>query len=174
MSGTGRTGSTGGAPERIVVMGVSGAGKSLIGAELAARLGYRFEDADDLHPLANVTKMRSGVPLTDVDRGPWLDAVATALAAAEGGIVMACSALRVAYRDRIRAGVPEVFFVELQGSEALLHERMAARAGHFMPVALLRSQLATLESLGADERGAIVPIDGPPEVVLDRTLAALG
>ncbi|MFB2596232.1 gluconokinase [Herbiconiux sp. P17] len=158
---------------RIVVMGVSGSGKSLIGSGLAARRGWAFVDGDDLHPEANVAKMAAGIPLTDDDRWPWLDAVAATLAGAPGGIVVACSALRRAYRDRIRTAAPGVVFVELAGSRELLWQRMTARPGHFMPASLLDSQLATLESLAADEPGALVSIEGPPAEVLARVDAAL-
>ena len=154
-------------------MGVSGSGKSLIGSGLAAERGWAFVDGDDLHPEANVAKMAAGIPLTDADRWPWLDAVAATLAASPGGIVVACSALRRAYRDRIRTAAPDVFFVELAGPRDLLWQRMTARPGHFMPASLLDSQLATLESLASDEPGAIVSIEGPPAEVLARVDAAL-
>jgi carbohydrate kinase (thermoresistant glucokinase family) len=158
---------------RVVVMGVSGSGKSSVGSELAALQGWAFVDADDLHPEANVAKMTAGIPLVDDDRWPWLDAVAATLAASPSGIVVACSALRRAYRDRIRAVAPATFFVELTGTRELLWERMTARPGHFMPASLLDSQLATLESLGADESGALMSIEGTPAEVLARAVAAL-
>ncbi|SDY62075.1 gluconate kinase, SKI family [Herbiconiux ginsengi] len=154
-------------------MGVSGSGKSLIGSGLAARHGWVFVDGDDLHPEANVAKMAAGIPLTDADRWPWLDAVAATLAGSPGGIVVACSALRRVYRDRIRAAAPDAVFVELAGSRELLWERMTARPGHFMPASLLDSQLATLEPLAPDEAGVIVSIDGPPAEVLARVDAAV-
>jgi carbohydrate kinase (thermoresistant glucokinase family) len=159
--------------ERIVVMGVSGAGKSLIGSALAHRLGLPFLDGDDLHSGANVARMAAGIPLTDADRGPWLDAVGAALAAAPGGAVIACSALKRAYRDRIRGAAPDARFVQLDGSRELLLARMSARAGHFMPPSLLDSQLAALEPLTPDEPGASVPVDGDPATVLDRVVVAL-
>jgi carbohydrate kinase (thermoresistant glucokinase family) len=161
------------APSRIVVMGVSGSGKSLIGSGLAARRGWVFVDGDDLHPEANVAKMAAGIPLTDDDRWPWLDAVAATLAASTGGIVVACSALRRAYRDRIRRAAPDVVFLELAGPRDLLWQRMTARPGHFMPASLLDSQLATLESLAPDEPGAVVSIEGAPAEVLARADAAV-
>ncbi|MCS5736354.1 gluconokinase [Herbiconiux daphne] len=158
---------------RIVVMGVSGSGKSLIGSALAARLGWAFVDADDLHPVANVAKMTAGTPLTDDDRWPWLDIVAQTLAASGTGMVIACSALRRAYRDRIRTQAPDAVFLELVGTPELLAARVSGRTAHFMPVSLLASQLATLESLGDDERGALVDIDGTPGEVLERAIAAV-
>lgn len=162
-------------PLRIVVMGVSGSGKSTVGAGLAIRLGTAFADADALHPAANVTKMRAGIPLDDTDRAPWLDLVAATLRSAEGGLVVACSALRRTYRDRIRRGAPDAVFLELDAERALLAERLGARVGHFMPASLLDSQLATLEPLAADEPGARIRIrlDDGPDRVLDRALAAL-
>ncbi|WP_338056617.1 gluconokinase [Salinibacterium metalliresistens] len=153
----------------IVVMGPSGSGKSTIGAALAAELGVPFMDADDLHPASNVAKMAAGQPLDDDDRWPWLRLVGEALAAAsDTGLVMACSALRRRYRDAIVAEAPGTVFVELHGTRALLAERMGAREGHFMPSSLLDSQLATLESLGDDERGVRVDVSGTvPEIVAD-------
>ncbi|GAA3751364.1 gluconokinase [Microbacterium kribbense] len=148
----------------IVVMGVSASGKSSVGVALADRLGIRFVDADDLHPQANVVKMAAGMPLDDADRAPWLDAVATRLAA--GGIVVACSALKRAYRDGLRSSAPDTVFVHLTGSGELLAQRAAARHGHFMPASLLASQLATLETLGVDERGFSMDVaDSVHEIV---------
>ena len=140
-------------PLVIVVMGVSGSGKSTVGRVLAERLGWVFQEGDDLHPGPNVTKMRSGVALTDEDRRPWLDRVAAwiegRLAAGESGVV-ACSALKRAYRDRLAR--PEgVVFVHLEVDRSTLEERLAGRRGHYMPAALLASQLATLEEPGVDE-----------------------
>lgn len=137
-------------------MGVSAAGKSTLGAALAAELGVPFADADDLHSDANRKKMASGTPLTDQDRAPWLDAVGARFQEnRRTGLVMACSALRRVYRDRIRAVAPDVVFVHLDGSRRLLASRAAARTDHFMPPALLDSQLATLEPLDEDERGLV-------------------
>lgn len=142
---------------RMVVMGVSGCGKSSVGEEIARLTAAHFVDGDDLHPAANKAKMGAGIPLDDEDRWPWLDKVGTTLAAPEGAIV-ACSALKKVYRDRIRAVAPDTIFVHLDGSRDLLWERMSARQNHFMPVSLLDSQLAILEPLGADEKGVTLSI----------------
>ncbi|MEV7800096.1 gluconokinase, GntK/IdnK-type [Microbacterium foliorum] len=147
----------------VVVMGVSAAGKSTVGRLLAADLGVEFLDADDLHPASNRAKMSAGTPLTDEDRMPWLDRVSDELAArSASGSVIACSALRRRYRDRIRARVPDVVFVHLHGSDALLAERAAGRTDHFMPPSLLRSQLDTLEAVDADEVAVVVDVGRPP------------
>jgi carbohydrate kinase (thermoresistant glucokinase family) len=142
---------------RMVVMGVSGCGKSSVGEEIARLTAAHFVDGDDLHPAANKAKMGAGIPLDDEDRWPWLDKVGATLAAPEGAIV-ACSALKKVYRDRIRAVAPDTIFVHLDGSRDLLWERMSARQNHFMPVSLLDSQLAILEPLGADEKGVTLSI----------------
>lgn len=139
----------------IIVMGVSGSGKTTVGQRLAHRLNVPFVDADDLHPRANVVKMSAGIPLTDGDRWPWLDLVAAEFAPGGGNTgakVVACSALRRRYRDHLRASVEGLFFVHLDGAKETISARMD-RPGHFMPAGLLDSQLATLEPLHADERG---------------------
>lgn len=161
-------------PLRVVVMGVSGAGKSTVGARLAARLGLPFADADDFHPPANVAKMSAGTPLTDADRWPWLDAIGAHLAASRHGAVVTCSALRRAYRDRLRAACPGVRFVHLAGARAVIAARQAARRDHFMPPALLDSQFATLEPPGADEADVVaLDVSDAPEAVARAAHAAL-
>ena len=188
---------------RIVVMGVSGCGKSSVGLALAEALGARFIDGDDLHPEANKAKMAAGIPLNDEDRWPWLDMVAAALAAKNqaspkqdsptfNGTVVACSALKRVYRERILhgaqgvgagvgagvgvgvgAGAPGTRFVHLHGSRELLAHRMGARPNHFMPVSLLDSQLNTLELLGADEPGHTYNIAAPVDQLVAAALADL-
>ena len=136
---------------RVVVMGVSGCGKSSVGEALGRLLDVPYFDGDDLHPAENVANMAAGVPMTDADRWPWLDRVAAVLAG-QAPVIVGCSALKRAYRDRIRAGAGgPVRFVHLAGSRAVIEARMAARTGHFMPAALLDSQFAALEPPGPDE-----------------------
>ncbi|OBK95484.1 gluconate kinase [Mycobacterium asiaticum] len=142
----------------VVVMGVSGSGKSTVGAALARRLEVPFEDADRLHPQANIDKMAAGEALTDADRRPWLDRVGAWLAEHRDGGVMCCSALKRAYRDQLRGHCDRVRFLHLDGTPELIERRMADRTGHFMPPSLLRSQFDTLEPLGADERGVVVDL----------------
>lgn len=159
----------------VVVMGVSGSGKSTVGTLIAERLGVVYAEADDFHPAANVRKMAAGEPLDDEDRRPWLDSIAEWLAGrtAQGGVV-SCSALRRRYRDRLRReSGARLFFVHLDGSEELIAQRVAERKGHFMPRSLLRSQFETLEPLEEDEPGAAVSVDGPPQEITERALAAL-
>lgn len=157
---------------RVVIMGVSGCGKSSLGAGLATRLAIAYRDGDDLHPPANIEKMRAGVPLTDSDRWPWLDRVAAVLAA-EAPVIIGCSALRLAYRDRLRAGAGgPVTFIHLTGSRALIAARMAARTGHYMPLSLLDSQFAALEPPGPEE-ALTLDIDQPLPDLVARALAHL-
>ncbi|MBH5333830.1 gluconokinase [Streptomyces pactum] len=149
----------GSGPPCVVVFGVSGAGKSTVSRLLAGRLGLPFAEADDFHPPGNIRKMASGVPLDDRDRRSWLEAVGRWLGDREAdgsGGVMACSALRRRYRDTLRSACPPVLFLHLTADRALLAERLRGRTGHFMPEELLDSQLATLEPLQPDERGATV------------------
>lgn len=150
-------------------MGVSGCGKSRIGAAFAAAEGLPFTDGDSLHPAANIAKMSRGEPLDDADRAPWLDRVGQVL---QSPGVVACSALKRVYRDRIRAmaGQP-VVFLYLRGQRDTLLQRMAARPGHFMPVSLLDSQLATLEEPGADEAHRVADIEASPEEIVARLSA---
>lgn len=143
----------------VVVMGVSGSGKSTIGALIAQDLGVPFVDGDSLHPVANVEKMASGTPLTDDDRWPWLAEVGRVLATSESGVVVACSALRRAYRDAIIDASPGTQLVHLHGTPAVLGARLEGRSDHFMPSSLLDSQLATLEPLQDDEPGFVVDVD---------------
>ena len=156
---------------RIVVMGVSGCGKSSVGLALAEALGARFIDGDDLHPEANKAKMAAGIPLNDDDRWPWLDLVGDALA--ESNTIVACSALKRVYRERILAAAPGTFFVHLHGTRELLAQRMGARPNHFMPVSLLDSQLNTLELLGADEPGVMLDIALPVDQLVAAALTDL-
>ncbi|MEW2436132.1 gluconokinase [Streptomyces caniferus] len=161
-------------PDVIVVMGVAGTGKTTIGPLVAAGLGVPYAEGDDFHPPANIAKMSAGIPLDDADRGPWLDALgAWAHERAGHGGVASCSALKRAYRDRLRAAAPGVVFLHLTGDRALIEERMAGRRGHFMPTALLDSQFATLEPLGRDETGVAVDVSGSPQQIADRAVAAL-
>jgi gluconokinase len=163
----------GGAP-RVVVMGVSGSGKSTIGALIADDLGVPFCDADVLHPRANVEKMAAGVPLDDDDRWPWLEIVGQRLAeGGSAGLVMACSALKKVYREAISREAPGVVFVHLGGTRQVLAARLEGRSGHFMPPALLDSQLATLEPLARDERGATVDIGAPVAAVVRDAVTAV-
>lgn len=163
-------------PTAIIVMGVSGSGKSTVGLGLARRLGWDFRDGDSFHPPANVAKMRSGAPLTDDDRWPWLDAIGAHVAELEhtgGHVVIACSALKRVYRDRLRASGARLRFVHLDGSYALIDARMRARRDHFMPASLLESQFATLEPPAADEHAVTVAIEEDPDAIVAAILARL-
>ena len=164
------------APPQIVVMGVSGCGKSSVGARLAQALGVDFVEGDLLHPPHNVALMAAGTPLTDADRAGWLASIGQHLAQAQAtgqGLVVSCSALKRRYRDGLRAACPGLRFVYLHGPAALLRQRMAARAGHYMPPSLLDSQLATLEPPGADEAALILDIGPPTDAVVAAALAEL-
>jgi gluconokinase len=155
----------------IVVMGVSGSGKSTVGAALAGRLGVPFEDADDLHPPENIEKMSRGVPLDDHDRWPWLERIGEWLAAHQSGGVMACSALKRKYRDHLRHHCPSVEFLLLEGGRDLIERRQASRPGHFMPASLLTSQFETLEPLAPDERGVVLSVAGSVDEIVEGYLA---
>jgi gluconokinase len=160
----------------IVVMGVSGCGKSTIGQALARRLACNYIEGDDLHPPHNVALMAAGTPLTDTDRQGWLAAVAErlALARAESAtVVVACSALKRAYRDRLRAADPALIFVHLQGSPDLLRQRLGQRQGHYMPASLLQSQLDALEPPQPDEAALQFNIDPGPDQIVGQLLQAL-
>jgi gluconokinase len=158
--------------QHVVLTGVSGSGKSAVGSALAARLGWRFIDADDLHPAANIAKMSAGVPLTDEDRRPWLAEVARQLAAAHDAVA-ACSALRRSYREILAAAVPGVLFIQLSVPPATLLARMQARGNHFMPVSLLDSQLATFEPLGPGEHGVAIDASRDLDTVVGELAAML-
>lgn len=162
--------------EHVVVMGVSGTGKSTVARGLARLLDRPFVEGDDLHPPANVERMSAGVPLTDDDRWPWLGAVRDAMSAhaAQGtSTVVACSALRRVYRAVLREALGDVRFVLLDVDPEVLHERVAHRRGHWMPASLLQSQLDTLEPLQADEDGLTLEVAGPPDRVVRDAAAAL-
>lgn len=163
-------------PCALVVMGVSGSGKSTIADRLAARLGWRYEDGDSFHPPSNVAKMSAGQPLTDEDRWPWLQAIADEIdrvSAAGEHAVIACSALKRAYRAVLVHGRDDVRIVFLDGTRDLIAARLAARKGHFMPPGLLASQFRTLERPDADERPIIVSIDAPVERIVDDIVTQL-
>lgn len=161
----------------LVVMGVSGSGKSTVGAALAAAFAVPFVDGDDLHPAANKRKMAEGRPLDDEDRAPWLDRIGSRIAAelAEGvAIVVACSALRRRYRERLASHAPGIVFVHLAGDAGLIAERQRDREHEFMPTSLLASQLETLEPLGGDERGIVLDVGRTPAELVEDVREALG
>ena len=161
-------------PTVLVVMGVSGSGKSTVAAGLAARLGWDTAEGDDMHPAANVAKMRAGIPLTDDDRWPWLQTIAgwidTHLAAGTPGIIT-CSALKRIYRDVMRRD--GVVFVHLTGGVSQIADRLAARQGHFMPPDLLGSQIATLEPPGPDENVLVVDVGSSPQHEVEEIISRL-
>jgi len=163
-----------GSRTRWVIMGVSGSGKSTVGSALAAFYAIPFLEGDAFHPQHNVTKMASGVPLDDHDRAGWLQALAAELEQAEihdRGLVLSCSALKRRYRDLLRAADPQVRFVHLAGPRDLIAERMHARPDHYMPPALLESQLRILEPLQPDEDGLTLDITQPPAALVERITA---
>ena len=158
------------APFAIVVMGVSGCGKTTVASRLAQRLGWDFAEADTFHSAANVQKMQSGIPLTDADRWPWLDGIAAWIEGKrrEGRhCIVACSALKRAYRERLANGHDDVRFVYLRGAYETIAARMAGRTGHYMPLSLLQSQFDALEEPAADEGALILPIETPPDELVE-------
>jgi gluconokinase len=162
--------------QQVVVMGVSGVGKTTVAKGLSTILGWTFAEGDAFHPEANVEKMASGQPLTDGDRWPWLRSIGDWMSeevAAGRSAVVTCSALRRVYRDLLREGRPEVVFCHLTADPELIGERMTHRTDHYMPASLLPSQLATLEPLEPDEPGVVVSVDGEAADVIARTLTAL-
>ncbi|MCA1441460.1 gluconokinase [Ensifer sp. IC4062] len=162
-------------PGSIIVMGVSGSGKSSVGERIAKAYGYPFIEGDALHPPENIKKMSEGIPLTDDDRWPWLTAIGRTLSDSTGPAVVACSALKLSYRQKLRDSAPAVLaFVHLHGSEAVLAERMQHRTGHFMPASLLKTQLATLEDPTGEANTVAIDIDQPLDAIVDEALAALG
>jgi gluconokinase len=164
------------APLVLVVMGVSGSGKTTVASMLAGRLGWVFAEGDDFHPPANIAKMHGGTPLDDDDRLPWLEAIAAQIdgwrEARESGVIT-CSALKRRYRAIIVGARPDVRLVYLKGDPEVIQRRLVARHGHFMPASLLRSQFEALEEPGAEERPIVVPVELPPARQVDRVLAAL-
>jgi gluconokinase len=165
-----------GAPTTIVVMGVSGSGKSTVAAGLVDRLGWDFAEGDDFHPRGNVEKMRNGQPLDDDDRWPWLRTLAAWIGEHEEAgksVVVTCSALKRSYRDLLRDGHPSVWFAHVTADGDLIRERVERRTGHYMPPSLLDSQLATLQPLQDDEPGASISGAGRPDEVVDALLNAL-
>ncbi|MDW5609344.1 MULTISPECIES: gluconokinase [Mycolicibacterium] len=155
----------------IVVMGVSGSGKSTVGAALAQRLRVPFADADDFHPPANIAKMSAGHPLDDEDRYPWLESIGEWLARHPKGGVMSCSALKRSYRDQLRRHCPDIEFLHLEGSVETIGRRQASRPGHFMPAALLESQFETLEPLEPGERGVTVDVDQSIDGIVENYIS---
>ena len=152
----------------IVIMGVSGSGKSTVGEELSPMVGLPYLDGDDLHPQANIDKMAAGSPLNDADRWPWLESIGVWLSAQADGALIGCSALKRSYRDLIRSHCPSVVFLHVHGDYELLRDRMNDRAGHFMPVTLLQSQFDTLEALGPDETGRVFDVSDSPTSIAGR------
>lgn len=160
-------------PMRWVVMGVSGCGKSEIGARLAAALGVEHVEGDADHPPANIAKMAAGIPLNDEDRHGWLLLLQDRIRQARVrgiGLVLSCSALKRSYRDLLRGGDPDTVFIHLSGSRELIAARMQARTGHFMPVTLLDSQFRDLEPLQPDERSLVLDIQSPPDALIEQIL----
>ena len=163
-------------PCALIVMGVSGSGKSTVAEALGKRLGWRFEDGDRFHPASNVAKMSAGHPLTDDDRWPWLESIADEIERVcklGEHIIIACSALKHAYRDVLQRRRDDVRFIYLKGTQELIADRMAHRTGHFMPPELLASQFRTLEPPEIGEHVITVPIDGSVDAIVDDVLRQL-
>ncbi|MGW3042641.1 gluconokinase [Kitasatospora sp. NPDC001159] len=164
------------APLTVVVMGVSGVGKTTLARLLADRLDLPYAEADDFHPPANIAKMSAAIPLDDRDREPWLRAIGAWLKErtedGSGGVVT-CSALKHGYRDILRADAPGAFFLHLSGGHELVEDRLSHRTGHFMPASLLGSQYAALEPLGTDERGAVLDVGPSPEELVEKAAVLL-
>lgn len=163
-------------PVVVIVMGVAGSGKTVVGRMLAQEIGAEFVDTDDFHPPENVALMRRGIPLDDDNRGPWLDRLKGMIENAideRRGLVLACSALRRSYRTCLGTGRPQVRLVHLDGDETLLRERLEQRTGHFMPASLLASQCALLERPEDDERPIRVDVAPPPDIIVGNITAAL-
>jgi gluconokinase len=158
----------------IVVMGVSGSGKSTVGAALAQRLRVPFADADDLHPAANVAKMSAGHALDDDDRYPWLERIGEWLAEHSDGGVMSCSALKRKYRDQLRKHDADVLFLHLTGTPGVIGRRQASRPGHFMPASLLASQFETLEPLTPDEHGIAIDVEQDIDSIVAEYVSLTG
>ena len=155
----------------IIIMGVSGVGKTTVGAVLAERLGWAFRDADDYHPESNIQKIKRGVPLTDADRLPWLEALRELIISADAGMVLACSALKQSYRDFLRDGRPDVAFVYLKGNHALIEKRLDGRKDHFAGPEILDSQFKDLEE---PEDALVVDASRDPQSIADEIISALG
>lgn len=164
------------ATHHIVVMGVSGTGKTSVAQALRDELGWDFAEGDDLHPASNIRKMSAGIPLNDADRGPWLEKIASWIQDADSrgaSTLVTCSALKRAYRDVLRRAAPGVIFLHLTGNQTVIADRMSRRAGHFMPLSLLESQFATLEPLGQEETGVTLDVSASPQQVTQAALEAL-
>jgi gluconokinase len=160
----------------VILMGVSGSGKTTIAVRLAAELGWPYLDADVLHPSANTDKMRAGIPLTDTDRKPWLEAILARIEEVRGrggGLIVACSALRRSYRDLLTRGRPDTQLVYLKGSAEIIHQRLIARTDHFAGAELLASQLQELEEPGPEECAIIMDVTTPPDAIVEGILARL-
>ncbi|AKT51455.1 gluconokinase [Arsenicicoccus sp. oral taxon 190] len=174
MSSFGTTSATGrAAAPRVVVMGVTGCGKTTVGAALGQRLRVPFADADDFHPPANIRKMSAGIPLDDDDRAPWLFTLAQWLRDhEETGAVIGCSALKRSYRDILRSGAPDLTFLHLHGDREVVTARVEGRPGHFMPASLVDSQYSTLEALQHDEAGVTIDFALPVDSIVDDYVTA--